>query len=686
MTRDQILQATYLATVSTPIRRMLVLLAVAGAYFAASEVGVWFMLDDPAITLIAPASGVALALIYRLGYRAAVGVLAGALLFQLHIGSALLGGLLIAAGQTAAPMIGVWMLRTFTDFSPRLGRIRDVLALVLVGGALASAVSSATGALVMASIGQGQLLDFTAYWWVCWVADLMGILVVSPLLLAWRAPDLRSWPAVRVVELLALLVTMLLVGITVYGDLLMSELTRPLSYAVFPLVIWAATRFSARELSLVLMTAAAIAVPFTASGTGPFVLGGDQSNLLSLHGHLGLLALTGLILSAAMTELCTTMEALSASETKYRLLVENQSEVVLKLDTDARVLFASPSFHRLFGNSDAEVVGKPLSLPVHPGDPPINQELLMELIKPPHAAYLEHRVDTLEGERWLAWACKAVKDGAETLTGIVCVGRDVTERREAEAEARRHLQELGHVGRISAMGEMAGGLAHELNQPLCAIMSFSQACQRLLAKSESTSELQGAMNRVVVNAERAGNIIRQMRAFVRNEQPVLESADINALIREVHGLTTGDANRHHVRIVLELAAELPPVEVSAIQIQQVLVNLIRNAVEAVDGERSQGGEREVRVQSRSTIDGQAVEIHVVDTGPGIPESMHQSLFEPFITRRADGLGLGLSISRSIIEAHGGRISLENRNEPGASGAHFRVSLPVTDSRVRAHAV
>ncbi|MEX0732553.1 MAG: MASE1 domain-containing protein [Aquisalimonadaceae bacterium] len=659
---------------------------VAAVYFLASEVGMWFMFRDPPLTLIAPASGVALALIYRLGYRVMPAVALAALLYQLRVGMAVPDALLLATGQAVAPLVGVWLLRNFTDFSPRLGRISDVLALVLVGGALGAGVSSAAGALVMAGIGEWRLLGFTDYWWVCWVADLMGVLIISPLLLAWRTPQPHDWPRRRVVELLALLVLLVAVGITVYGDRLMSELTRPLSYVVFPLMIWAAIRFSTRELSVMIMAAAAIAVPFTAAGTGPFIMGSDQANLLSLHGHLGLLSLTGLMLGAATAERRNAMKALTESEAKYRLLVENQSEVVLKLGADTRILFASPSFHRLFGTADGAVVGEPLALPVHQGDPRLDRELFTTLTQPPHAAYLEHRVDIPGGECWLAWACKAVKDDDGTVTGIVCVGRDVTERRAAEARARRHLQELGRVGRISAMGEMAGGLAHELNQPLCAIMSFAQACRRLLDKPESTPELRNALDRVVVNADRAGNIIRQMRAFVRNEEPVLESADMNALIREVHGLTVGDAIRHQVHITLALASDLPPVAVSPIQIQQVLVNLIRNAVEAVDGVETEKGDRVVSVKSSLAEDRHAVEVRVADTGPGIPETMRESLFEPFVTRRVEGLGLGLSISRSIIEAHGGRITLEDQGDHAVSGAQFRVRLPIAEPGVRAHAV
>jgi len=692
-------------------------------YLAAAELGMAFALPDAAVTLIAPATGVALALVYRFGFGMALAVFAAAATFHFFHGLPFLAALVVASGNTGAAVLGAWLLRRVFPIDPGLSRVRDVLLFLLVGGVLSTTLSSGIGALVMAGAGEWQWQGFSELWWICWVADLMGVLIIAPCLFPVAAlrrplaspggiaakagaggehgvtvPGRLAHALLRTAhwfELGLIALALLLVGLVVYGELIMTELTLPLSYAMFPLVIWAAVRFSVREVRYLIVLAAVIAVPFTVAGSGPFATPDVQAGLLSMHAHLGLFALTGLLLSATTLERQAAAGALLESEAKYRLLVEHQSELVLKLDPDGHILFASPSYRRFFGqaetpqqagHADSPSAGSPerLLLPVRDGDPGLDPATLAGLEQPPHALYLQHRVRVGEEWRWLAWACRGVFCEDAGLNSVICVGRDVTRHVEAESRARRHLQELGRVGRISAMGEMAGGLAHELNQPLCAIMSFSQASRRLLDKPGNEADLRKALDRVIVNADRAGNIIRQMRAFVRNDEAEFQASDINALIREVMELTSGDASRHRVRLKLDEAGGLPPLRVSPIQIQQVLVNLIRNAVEAMEEMPVAVGARQIRLCSRLSADARWVDIVVADTGPGIPPGRHQSLFEPFVTRRVGGTGLGLSISRSIVEAHGGQIVLEDNGD--VPGACFRVSLPIAQTGVTAHAV
>ena len=293
-------------------------------------------------------------------------------------------------------------------------------------------------------------------------------------------------------------------------------------------------------------------------------------------------------------------------------------------------------------------------------------------MQPPYGCYLEQRVKIGDQWRWIAWACKSALEPDGVVRAVVAVGRDITERRDAEERARQHFQELAHAGRLGAMGQMAAGLAHELNQPLCAIMSFSQACKRLLDRDADPAELQRAIDRVVANAERAGGIIRQMRNFVRKDEPdEVKTADLNELVRGVVSLTGPDAQRHFVRVRMDLDANLPPVELAEIQIQQVLVNLIRNAIEAVDA--SPREQREVLIHTQA-VGGDQVQCSVSDTGDGIPAEIMGELFEPFVSNKRGGLGLGLSISRSIIQAHGGRLVASG---VAGGGAQFTFTLPTT---------
>jgi two-component system sensor kinase FixL len=219
------------------------------------------------------------------------------------------------------------------------------------------------------------------------------------------------------------------------------------------------------------------------------------------------------------------------------------------------------------------------------------------------------------------------------------------------------------------MGEMAAGISHELNQPLAAIANYAQACVRLLRMPEpDMPEIGGALAHISGQALRAGEIIRRIRSLVRNEDVRREAQDINDLIREVHALLASDARVHDGRLALDLADSLPKVPVDRVQIQQVLMNLVHNAFEAVGAEpvrhQLNGAVSEVRIATRFTDEGD-IEVSVSDEGPGLPTEAEHKIFEPFFTTKATGTGLGLAISRSIIKAHDTRLSYRANKPRGA---------------------
>ena len=227
--------------------------------------------------------------------------------------------------------------------------------------------------------------------------------------------------------------------------------------------------------------------------------------------------------------------------------------------------------------------------------------------------------------------------------------REMTARRAAEERDALHLRELDHAGRLSIVGEMASGLAHELNQPLAAIVNYADGCTiRLKTGQSDPSELLLATKRIQQQAERAGKIVQQMRSFARKKVPEVKPCDINDVVRETLGLFEGMIRRANVSVDVELAETLPAVTADKIQIQQVLLNLFQNALDAM---------QDVSGEKRLTIETSArpgkVAVIVTDTGPGLPESARQKMFEPFYTTKPQGLGLGLSLCHSIMEAHGG---------------------------------
>lgn len=256
----------------------------------------------------------------------------------------------------------------------------------------------------------------------------------------------------------------------------------------------------------------------------------------------------------------------------------------------------------------------------------------------------------------------------------VVAHEDVTDRVRAEREARRHQAELAHVARVSTMGEMATGLAHELNQPLGAIVNYARGCTRRIDLAGSgPPEVREALERIVEQAVRASEIIRRIRRFVRKAPPRRETAQVNDLVLETLRLADNELRQHEVKTELDLAADLPPVHVDPIQIEQVILNLIRNAVEAMADVRT--GPRRLYLRTSRHPQKKAVEVTVRDTGCGITPDVASRAFDQFFSTKNGGLGMGLAISRSIIEAHGGH--LEALADAGPGGT-FRFWLPASN--------
>jgi two-component system sensor kinase FixL len=357
-------------------------------------------------------------------------------------------------------------------------------------------------------------------------------------------------------------------------------------------------------------------------------------------------------------------------EASYRLLVENQTDLIAKLDRCGSFLFVSPSFCRCFGVSEQELLGHPFQPELAGQDYAGFAAAFNAVLKPPHHSQAEVRVLTAAGWRWLAWVYSGIVDERGEVVEIIASGRDITGRRRAEEQARQHLQHLAHVTRLSSMGEMASAIAHEVNQPLTAILTYSQACMRLLrSDGASVDEIIDAMGRVAAQAERASDIIRHLRTFVRKDDAQLLPIQLNFLVTEVVRLVQGEARQSAVALEVDLADGLPPVMADNIQVQQVLVNLVRNAIEAING--AAASSRRIRIVTRHAGD-DMVEACVEDSGPGFDAAFAEKVFEPFFSTKALGMGIGLSISRSIIEAHHGRIWAHGA--PGL-GASFHFALP-----------
>ncbi|HEX2552705.1 MAG TPA: PAS domain S-box protein [Microvirga sp.] len=384
-----------------------------------------------------------------------------------------------------------------------------------------------------------------------------------------------------------------------------------------------------------------------------------------------------------ITERVAADEALRASEAHLRSILETVPDAMIVIDEAARIQSFSATAERLFGYTGEEVLGHNISI------------LMPEPYRSQHDHYMTRYLTT--GERRIIGIGRVVvgqRKDESTFPMELAVGemrsndrryftgfvRDLTERQKTETRLQELQSELVHMSRFTALGEMASTLAHEINQPLTAIANYLKGCRRILERleGEQVPMLREAVNQAAEQALRAGQVIRHLREFVSRGESERHIESLPKLVQEASALALVGAKEKGVRVSFRFDPDAPLVLADRIQIQQVLLNLIRNAIEAMqEVER-----RELVVATRALPEDEQVEVRVEDTGPGLAPEVAAQLFQPFVTTKKHGMGVGLSICRTIVESHGGRIAAEAR--PGG-GTVFRFTLRAIGREELAHA-
>jgi PAS domain S-box-containing protein len=310
---------------------------------------------------------------------------------------------------------------------------------------------------------------------------------------------------------------------------------------------------------------------------------------------------------------------------------------------------------------------------VHPEDRAARDAAIRRALETHGEYVMEHRVVLSDGQvRWIAGRGRADFDDGKPLR-MRGVSRDCTAQKQADQETLLLRQEIAHVGRVSMMGQLASALAHEINQPLGAILRNTEAAELFMEnESPDLDEIRAILADIRKDDQRAGSVIDRMRALLKRHDLETRPLDVGELVGDVASLARADAAARQVKLDVDVAGGLPLVRGDRVHLQQVLLNLILNGMDALNGVSRQ--DRRVSVTAR--LDGaQTVEIAVSDTGHGIPADKLAHVFDPFFTTKPNGIGMGLPISRTIIEAHGGRLWAENNN---GGGAAFRFTLPIAE--------
>jgi PAS domain S-box-containing protein len=363
------------------------------------------------------------------------------------------------------------------------------------------------------------------------------------------------------------------------------------------------------------------------------------------------------------------------SERKFLSMVNSAPVLIWISDPDKQCTFVNQPWLEFIGRSMEQMLGNGWVEGVHPEDVANCMKIYIESFDARQPFTMEYRMRRHDGQyRWILDRGVPRYDTQKQFLGYIGSCADVTERREAEAEAQRWRQELAHVSRVTTLGALAGSLSHELRQPLAAIVISAEAAQRLVdGERTNNEEVRDVLKDIAEEGRRAGEIIAEVRAMLKRDPGQMAAQDMNQAVKAVLEMMRSDLVTRRVTPVLRLDPGLPTVNGHGVQFQQVILNLVMNACDAMSEEPE--GERKLTIESRRGT-ASDVEVSVADTGPGFPEEIRRNGFDPFRTTKAKGLGLGLAICRSIIMAHGGRILAANND---AKGATVRFMLPVGES-------
>ncbi len=373
-----------------------------------------------------------------------------------------------------------------------------------------------------------------------------------------------------------------------------------------------------------------------------------------------------------ITERSRIQDQLKQAEEELRLTVQHAPIGMATLDLEGHILSVNQSLCSMLGFEESQLLGLAMKEIIHPDDRAVAATLLQRLLGG-EIEYARHEKRYSRRDGSLMFGIvrySLIRDSRGRPLMFVAQIVDRTEQIQAELEVRQHRERLAQVSRLGTMGEMAAGIAHELNQPLTAIANYAQACQRMIdADAIERAELKEILGKVSGQARRAGHVIEGLRSFVKKRAVSRKPTDMARVIRDVMMLAELDGRAHGVSITSDTQEDLPLVQADPIQLQQVILNLVRNAVDAMVGDHD--GDGGVTVTARLEAPDEIC-VSVEDHGSGIDESVATRLFDPFFTTKAEGMGMGLALSRSIVEAHGGRLNFTH-NPSG--GTIFTMTLP-----------
>lgn len=564
-------------------------------------------------------------------------------------------------------------LRRFLKNPIRVDTVQEFGIFCLWAVLVIPAASALAGAAARHALGH----EFWSAWEQWFLGNALTHLVVTPAILYWvlGAPWKSSTPSpARWAEALLVAIGLLVTGYLAFdtssGHTGFSE---PRFYAPVPLLFWAAIRFGMAGASGAIALIASLAVEAALEGRGPFTGQSRADTALALQ-HFLLLRAAPLYLVAILSEQRGAVEkSLRESQDRTRLAATAAELGLWEWDIAQDQVWFTNSGRIDLGELAPLNFGGFIRL-VHPDDRGAVGAALTRAMSGSGDFESKYRILLPNDEsRWVVSIGRVEFDRLGRPVRLRGASRDITRGEQVEQQVQRQRDELAHLARVTALGELSGSLAHELRQPLAAILINARAAQRVLGgNGADLEEVRAILGDIVADDQRAAEIIERLQHLFRKGEVRRQPTDVNELVRQVIPFAQGELVRTAVDLETDLAAALPPVSGDDVQLQQVLLNLVANACHAMaDGAASR---RRLLVRT-SPAAGAGVHVTVSDQGRGIPPEDLERIFQPFVTSRSDGMGLGLAVCRTIIRAHGGTLWAENN---AAGGASFHFVLPGSD--------
>lgn len=590
-------------------------------------------------------------------------------LAEIQVGMGVPQMLVAFATNCIVALVNAIGVKKFVPGPPWFDDFRKGAAYVSVTAVVGPAISALGGAFVEVLSG-GAIANYALYWAHWYASNVLGSLALGPLALILLTKDdaLRTFASnFRRVEAIVLVLGLIIVCSVAFEfstGKVEHVFVPVLFYLPLPFLLWSAVRFGAMGASAAALIITLVLIWRVLNGATLFAEGNAETNAFAVQLFLIGLSAPTLLLGAAVDQTRNASRLTRESEERMAFAAISAKTGLWEYCLSTGQFWATDYCRDLFGLPPAhDLTPAALLQVVHPEDR-LQAADVMKAVDGGEPPPIEFRVVLPDGQfRWIVARRRVQRDDRAKSTRISGIFADITDRKLFDAETEQRQQEVAHLTRVALLGRLSGAIAHELNQPLTAILSNAQAARLMLSqKAPNLSEIGEAIDDIVTEDSRASEVIFRLRGLLKKGEIKSERIDLNNLITSTSHLLHSGMISRKIKLDLDLAEHLPMICGDPIQLQQVVLNLMMNSMEAVS---SIADLRRTIAIKTSAQEAKQIKIVISDNGTGITAEHRDKLFEPFFTTKDHGLGLGLSICSSIVASHGGRLDVTNGDAGGA---------------------